>query len=71
METKPKSLGLFRLTAYDDCYECQEEFVGTTALGVAPRPNHTIVVDPDVIPLGTRVYIPAYSFPMSWGPRQS
>lgn len=57
METKPKSLGLFRLTAYDDCYECQEEFVGTTALGVAPKPNHTIAVDPKVIPLGSHVLI--------------
>lgn len=57
METKPKSLGLFRLTAYDDCYECQEEFIGITALGVAPRPNHTIAVDPNVIPLGSHVLI--------------
>lgn len=50
-------LGTFLCTAYDDCYECQEEFVGTTALGVAPTVNHTIAVDPSIIPLGTRVLI--------------
>lgn len=50
-------LGTFLCTAYDDCYECQEEFVGTTALGVPPQANHTIAVDPSVIPLGTHVVI--------------
>lgn len=50
-------LGTFLCTAYDDCYECQEEWVGTTALGVAPQVNHTIAVDPSVIPLGTHIII--------------
>ena len=50
-------LGTFLCTAYDDCYECQEEFVGTTALGVFPLVNHTIAVDPSVIPLGTHIII--------------
>lgn len=50
-------LGTFLCTAYDDCYECQEEFVGTTALGIPPTVNHTIAVDPSVIPLGTHVII--------------
>ena len=50
-------LGTFLCTAYDDCYECQEEYVGTTALGVTPTVNHTIAVDPSVIPLGTHVII--------------
>lgn len=50
-------LGQFLLTGYDDCYECQEEWVGTTALGVAPQVNHTIAVDPNIIPLGSHVMI--------------
>lgn len=61
MQTKQEAryqyLGTFLLTGYDDCYQCQEEFVGTTALGVVPRVNHTIAVDPSVIPLGSWVMI--------------
>ena len=48
-EAKYQHLGTFLLTGYDDCYLCQEEFVGTTALGVP--------VDPKIIPLGTHVLI--------------
>lgn len=50
-------LGEFRLTGYDDCVECQEQWVGTTALGIPPRAQHTIAVDPDIIPLGSKVMI--------------
>lgn len=50
-------LGDFRLTGYCDCVECQEEWVGTTAIGVKPTINHTIAVDPDVIPLHSHVMI--------------
>ena len=50
-------LGQFKLTGYCDCYECQEEWVGTTALGVSPTPQWTIAVDPNVIPLGSIVVI--------------
>lgn len=56
-EAKYQYLGTFLLTGYDDCYLCQEEFVGTTALGVPPRENHTIAVDPKIIPLGSHVLI--------------
>lgn len=56
-EAKYQYLGTFLLTGYDDCYLCQEEFVGTTALGIPPRENHTIAVDPKIIPLGTHVLI--------------
>lgn len=51
------SLGVFKLTGYCDCPICQEEWVGTTALGVAPTEHNTIAVDPDVIPLGSYVWI--------------
>ncbi len=47
----------FLITAYCDCEECQEQWVGTTALGVAPTYMKTIAVDPDVIPLGSHVII--------------
>lgn len=50
-------LGSFLLTGYCDCYECQEEWVGTTALGTPPIENWTIAVDPNVIPLGSYVWI--------------
>lgn len=56
-KTQLKSLGIFKLTAYDDCYECQEEFIGTTALGVKPQSSHTIAVDPSIIPLGSHIII--------------
>lgn len=50
-------IGKFLLTGYDDCPLCQEEFVGTTALGVAPTVQHTVAVDPKVIPLGSHLLI--------------
>lgn len=56
-EAKYQYIGTFLLTGYDDCCQCQEEFVGTTALGVPPRENHTIAVDPNIIPLGTHLLI--------------
>lgn len=54
------NLGEFKLTGYCDCEECQEEWVGTTALGVAPQTNHTIAVDPSVIPLGSKIMIDGF-----------
>lgn len=50
-------IGKFLLTGYDDCPLCQEEFIGTTALGVAPTVQHTVAVDPKVIPLGSHLLI--------------
>lgn len=50
-------LGEFKLTGYCDCESCQEEWVGTTAIGVKPTVNHTIAVDPDIIPLHSHVII--------------
>lgn len=43
------SLGKFKLTFYGGD--------STTASGKTPRINHTIAVDPRVIPLGSKVYI--------------
>lgn len=54
----------FTITAYCSCHECchpyDPECTGQpskTASGTTPKANHTIAVDPDVIPLGTHVWI--------------
>ncbi|NPV52336.1 MAG: 3D domain-containing protein [Firmicutes bacterium] len=49
-------------TAYDACPRCtgkgeEHPAFGVTAAGHLARVDHTIAVDPDVIPLGTWVYI--------------
>ena len=53
-------LGEFLLTGYCDCPICQEEWVGTTALGVPPTTEWTVAVDPDVIPLGSMIWIDGF-----------
>ena len=51
-------LGEFKITGYCPCEECCGQWSGgPTASGVMPTPNHTIAVDPNVIPLGTHVMI--------------
>jgi len=50
-------LGSFKLTGYCDCEICQGPWVGTTALGMEPTVNNTIAVDPNIIPLGSYVWI--------------
>lgn len=46
----------FVVTAYCNCIECCGVWSGgPTASGAMPRENHTIAVDPTVIPLGTKV----------------
>ena len=55
-------LGDFLITGYCDCPICQEEWVGTTALGVAPTANWTIAVDPNIISLGSLVEIDGVTY---------
>ena len=51
-------IGKFKLTAYCSCTKCCGRFAsGKTASGVKATSNHTIAVDPKVIPLGTQVKI--------------
>lgn len=59
-------LGSFVLTAYCGCTKCcgknakkgeDGEWLAITRSGVRAQKNHTIAVDPKVIPLGTRVRI--------------
>ena len=50
-------MGNFKLTAYCPCYSCSEGYGNNTASGKKAKPNHTIAVDPKVIPYGTKVII--------------
>jgi len=61
-------LGSFKLTAYCGCTKCcgknakkgaNGEWLAITRTGVRAQKNHTISVDPKVIPLGTEMFIVA------------
>lgn len=45
------------VTAYCPCPICCGKSDGITCSGVQAKSNRTIAVDPDVIPLGTEVYL--------------
>jgi 3D (Asp-Asp-Asp) domain-containing protein len=54
-------LGVFKAYAYCDCEKCCGKWSGSpTASGTTPTQGRTIAVDPNVIPLGTEVYIEGY-----------
>ncbi len=56
-----KNLGSFRLSFYCSCEKCcGEAYAGKTKSGTNVTEGRTIAVDPDVIPLGSRVYIDGY-----------
>ncbi len=50
-------LGTFKCTAYCGCYDCSEGYGNMTATGAYARANHTIAVDPSVLPYGTKVSV--------------
>ncbi len=51
-------VGEVTLTAYCNCRECCGRWAGgPTASGVMPEAGRTVAVDPEVIPLGSHVYI--------------
>lgn len=52
-----KSLGLYTITFYCSCVKCCGKTNGITATGTKVQANHTIAVDPKVIPLGSTVFI--------------
>lgn len=49
-------LGTFRVSRYCPCSICNGGYTGT-AIGTSVTPGRTIAVDPNVIPLGSTVYI--------------
>lgn len=51
------NLGTYTLTAYCNCARCCGRAGGKTASGTTPKAEHTIAVDPKVIPYGTAVWI--------------
>ena len=56
-EREMVSLGVFRITYYTNSIECCGKKDGVTRSGAIARSNHTIAVDPEVIPLGSEVMI--------------
>lgn len=50
-------LGTFKTTAYCPCYSCSEGWGRQTSTGALATSNHTIAVDPRVIPYGSKVMI--------------
>ena len=51
------SLGSFVTTAYCPCDSCSDGWGRHTSTGAVATANHTIAVDPSVIPYGTKVLI--------------
>lgn len=52
------NLGTYKLTAYCPCSKCCGQWAdGITSTGVYAQANHTIAVDPRVIPYGSKVMI--------------
>ncbi len=51
------SLGVFRTTAYCPCRSCSSGYGRRTSTGTIAQANHTIAVDPRVIPYGSKIMI--------------
>ena len=57
-DAKLKDLGVFKITHYCPCSICCGPYSnGITSTGVTATTNHTIAVDPSVIPYGSKVVI--------------
>ena len=58
-ESMPKNREVFTAYAYCSCYKCCGQWaeIWLTASGTKPQAGRTIAVDPDVIPLGTTVWV--------------
>ncbi len=52
-----RSLGVFKTTGYCPCRSCCGKWGLRTSTGAIPTANHTIAVDPRVIPYGTKLMI--------------
>lgn len=51
------SLGTFKTTGYCPCRSCSSGWGARTSSGAIAQANHTIAVDPRIIPYGTKVMI--------------
>ena len=51
------ALGNFKTTAYCPCHSCSEGWGRSTSTGAVAAANHTIAVDPRVLPYGSQVMI--------------
>ena len=61
--SETNSLGQFKLTAYCPCSKCCGKWAGgITSTGAMAKANHTIAVDPSVIPYGTKVIIDGQTY---------
>ncbi|QHI72876.1 3D domain-containing protein [Aminipila terrae] len=56
------SLGKFKITHYCSCVKCCGKADGITKTGTKATAGRTIGVDPDIIPLGSTVYIDGQAF---------
>lgn len=56
-EANSVDLGEFKLTAYCPCKICSGKWGRSTSTGVIAAANHTVAVDPSVIPYGTELII--------------
>lgn len=50
-------IGTFKTTAYCPCYSCSEGWGHNTSTGATATANHTIAVDPRILPYGSKVLI--------------
>lgn len=56
-DTRLVSLGVFKTTGYCPCYQCSEGWGRHTCTGALASSNHTVAVDPRVIPYGSKLLI--------------
>lgn len=61
-EPETVSLGTFKITHYCSCEKCCGKADGVTYTGTQATAGRTIGVDPDVIPLGSTVYIDGQAY---------